>query len=149
MFNEKSFEEAAPKVDVIQSNKESAESFNDVMPPNLSAFMSRLFDYLELKQLQDRYQSELAIKKEVLLAAIKAQREVSIHHLDKSFDERKNNFEYLFKIADQAIESNNTEQLAAILSSITEIVKHSPFKQLPNSEQFRQALQNPNHKWQL
>ncbi|PSB05307.1 hypothetical protein C7B64_00240 [Merismopedia glauca CCAP 1448/3] len=72
-----------------------------------------------------------------------------MHHLDKSFDERKNNFEYLFKIADQAIESNNTEQLAAILSSITEIVKHSPFKQLPNSEQFRQALQNPNHKWQL
>ena len=68
-------------------------------------------------------------------------------YLDRSFDERAENFRALFAVVDNAIASGNNEQLALTLSSITEIAKSSPFKDLANLASVRAALDNPDHEW--
>ena len=68
-------------------------------------------------------------------------------YLDRSFDERAENFRALFSVVDKAIASGNNEQLALTLNSITEIAKSSPFKELANLASVRAALDDPDHEW--
>lgn len=68
-------------------------------------------------------------------------------YLNRSFDERSENFRFLFSVVDQAITAGNNEQLALALHSITEIAKSSPFKDLANLASVRAALDDPNHEW--
>nr|MCM0592242.1 hypothetical protein [Gloeotrichia echinulata DEX184] len=68
-------------------------------------------------------------------------------YLDRSFDQRAENFRALFAVVDSAIASGNNEQLALTLNAITEIAKFSPFKELANIASVRAALDDPNHEW--
>lgn len=81
------------------------------------------------------------------IAKINAQRDVLIAYLEHSFDERAENFRQLFNVVDQAMESNNNQQLALALYSITELAKSSPFKDLANLTSVRAALDDPDHEW--
>ncbi len=62
------------------------------------------------------------------LEEIKAKKEMFMAYLDKSFDERKGNFERLFGILDRAIDRNDPDTAAQALASITELGKSSPFR---------------------
>ncbi|WP_235018513.1 hypothetical protein [Tolypothrix sp. NIES-4075] len=75
------------------------------------------------------------------------QRDLLIAYLDRYADERAENFRALFKVVDSAIASNNNEQLALTLNSITQIAKSSPFRELANLTSVRAALDDPDHKW--
>ncbi|MBE9018231.1 hypothetical protein IQ272_19180 [Chroococcidiopsidales cyanobacterium LEGE 13417] len=68
-------------------------------------------------------------------------------YLNRSFDERAENFRALFNVVDRAIITGNNEQLEVALHSITEIAKSSPFKELANLASVKAALDDPNHKW--
>ena len=68
-------------------------------------------------------------------------------YLDRSFDERAENFRALFAVVDKAIASGNNDQLALTLNSIIEIAKSSPFKDLANLASVRSALDDPDHEW--
>jgi hypothetical protein len=70
-------------------------------------------------------------------------------YLDRSFDERAENFRALFSVVDQALASGNNDQLALTLNSITEVAKSSPFKDLANLASFQAALDDPNHVWEF
>jgi hypothetical protein len=83
------------------------------------------------------------------LAKIQAQRDLLMEYLDRSFDERSENFRSLFGIVDQAIISGNNEQLAIALNTMTEIAKSSPFKELSNLTSVRQALNDSEHEWKF
>lgn len=80
-------------------------------------------------------------------AKINTQRDLLMAYLDRYADERAENFRALFKVVDSAIASNNNEQLALTLNSITEIAKSSPFKELANLTSVRAALDDPDHEW--
>ena len=81
------------------------------------------------------------------IAKINAQRDSLMAYLDRSFDERAENFRALFSVVDKAMSSRNNEQLALALNSITEIAKSSPFKELANLASVRAALDDPDHEW--
>ncbi|NLG10097.1 MAG: hypothetical protein GX562_00990 [Coriobacteriaceae bacterium] len=68
-------------------------------------------------------------------------------YLDKSFDERKENFHALFSVVDDALEKNNMQQLAMSLESIIKLAEASPFKDLETIEATAAALTDPDHKW--
>jgi hypothetical protein len=78
-----------------------------------------------------------------------SQRELLLDYLDRSFDERKENFQNLFSVVDQSIQSGNTEQLGLALAAITELAKSSPFKDLANLNTVQANLQDPNHEWKF
>ncbi|WP_199302452.1 hypothetical protein [Coleofasciculus sp. FACHB-129] len=81
------------------------------------------------------------------IAKINAQRDLLMAYLDRSFDERAENFRALFGVVDRAITAGNNEQLALALNSITEIAKSSPFKDLANLASVKVALNDPDHEW--
>jgi hypothetical protein len=81
------------------------------------------------------------------LAKIQANRDVLIKYLENSFDERANNFRFLFEKVDQAIAQGDNNQLTLALHSITEIAKSSPFKDFANLQSVTAALDDPDHEW--
>jgi hypothetical protein len=81
------------------------------------------------------------------ITQIKAQRDILIKYLERSFDERTENFRILFSIVDQAMRDGNNEQLGAALDSITKIAQSSPFKDLADLASVRAALDDPEHEW--
>ncbi len=81
------------------------------------------------------------------IAQIKAQRDFLIDYLNRSFDERSENFAALFDIVAQAMADDNNAQLGAALHSITELAKSSPFKDLADLASVRAALDDPDHEW--
>jgi hypothetical protein len=80
---------------------------------------------------------------------IEAQRDALIKYLELSVDERSQNFCCLFEKVDNAIANGDNNQLNAVLCSITEIAKSSPFKDLTDLASVRTALNDPDHNWEF
>ena len=81
------------------------------------------------------------------IAQIKAQRDFLIDYLNRSFDERFENFAALFGIVAQAMAEGNNAQIGSALHSITELAKSSPFKDLGDLASVKAALDDPDHEW--
>ncbi|WP_341733692.1 hypothetical protein [Microcoleus sp. EPA2] len=108
--------------------------------------------YAEYKQIAEQERTkrrEIKAWEKESLAKIKAQRDLLMEYLDRSFDERSQNFNQLFDVVDRAIASGNNEQLGLALDSITELAKSSPFKELANLYSVQAALADPNHEWKF
>ncbi|MEG3880589.1 hypothetical protein QT972_24825 [Microcoleus sp. herbarium7] len=81
------------------------------------------------------------------IADIQSKRDAFIDYLECSFDERANNFKFLFEKVDEAIAIGDNNQLALAMTSITEIAKSSPFKDLANLTSVKAALDDPDDEW--
>jgi hypothetical protein len=68
-------------------------------------------------------------------------------YLDKSFDERRENFQKLFSVVDDALEKDNMQELAMSLEGIIKLAESSPFKDLQTIEATAAALTDPDHEW--
>ncbi|UKO99198.1 hypothetical protein [Nostoc sp. UHCC 0870] len=113
----------------------------------LQQMVTAYTDYLIIAEQEQTKRREIDAWKRETITKINAQRELLMAYLDRSFDERAENFRLLFAVVDSAISSGNNEQLALTLNSITEIAKSSPFKDLANLASVRAALNDPNHEW--
>jgi len=98
-------------------------------------------------EVQKTKRKEIEAKRDIIVSNIQSQKEIILAYLDKSFDERKENFAKLFEVVDNAMESNNLKQLAMGLDSINKLATSSPFKELANIETTRKALEDKNHVW--
>ncbi|BDA66517.1 hypothetical protein CAL7716_006830 [Calothrix sp. PCC 7716] len=83
------------------------------------------------------------------ITQIQAQRDALIKYLELSFDERSQNFRFLFEKVDNAIASGDNNQLNLALHSIVEIAKSSPFKDFADLATVRAALDDPDHNWEF
>ena len=113
----------------------------------LQQIVSAYTDYLKIAEQERTKRREIEAWEKETIAKIDATRDLLMKYLDRSFDERADNFRALFDIVDRAIAVDNNEQLALALHSITEIAKSSPFKELANLASVRKALDDPNHEW--
>jgi ribonucleotide reductase alpha subunit len=122
---------------------------NEVMNPAeyLQQMVSTYTDYLKIAEQEQTKRREIEAWENETITKINAQRELLMAYLDRSFDERAENFRALFAVVDSAIASGNNDQLALTLNSITEIAKSSPFKDLANLASVRAALDDPDHEW--
>ncbi|MBC1222395.1 hypothetical protein GNF10_04190 [Nostoc sp. UCD121] len=113
----------------------------------LQQMVSAYSEYKIIAQQEQTKRQEIETWEKETITKINAQRELLMAYLDRSFDERAENFRALFAVVDNAIASGNNEQLALTLNSITEIAKSSPFKDLANLASVRAALDDPDHEW--
>jgi ribonucleotide reductase alpha subunit len=114
---------------------------------SLQQIVSAYTDYLTIAEQEQTKRREIEACEKETIAKINATRDLLMKYLDRSFDERAENFRALFTVVDRAIAADNNEQLALALDSITEIAKSSPFKELANLASVRKALDDPNHEW--
>ena len=122
---------------------------NEVVNPAecLQQMVSAYTEYMKVAQQEQTKRREIDTWEQTTIAKISAQRNLLMAYLDRSFDERAENFRSLFCVVDQALTAGNNEQLALALNSITEIAKSSPFKDLANLASVQAALDDPDHEW--
>lgn len=89
----------------------------------------------------------IAAERDIAIANIRAQQELLQNYLDRSFDERAENFNKLFTIVDNALETSNMTALAMGLESVVKLATSSPFKDLRTVEATAAALTDPDHEW--
>ena len=133
----------------------SVQKIKNFVLPNLNPaeslqqMVSAYTEYLTIAEQEKTKRRDIEAWEKEAIARINAQRDLVITYLDRSFDERAENFRSLFGVVDNALCEGDNEQLAIALNSITEIAKSSPFKDLANLTSFRAALNDPNHVWEF
>lgn len=100
-------------------------------------------------EVQKTKRKEIEAERDRYISKINAQKEVMLAYLDKSFDERKENFDKLFQIVDHALATNNIQALAMGLDSINQLAASSPFKDLATLESTQKALEDKDHIWDI
>ncbi|MEH2299197.1 MAG: hypothetical protein V7K88_09180 [Nostoc sp.] len=113
----------------------------------LQQMVSAYTEYKIIAEQEQTNRRDIDAWEKETITKINAQRDLLMAYLDRSFDERAENFRALFAVVDNAIASGNNDQLALTLNSITEIAKSSPFKDLANLASVRAALDDPDHEW--
>lgn len=138
---------AIPKKVILQVGKKTTAPTQilNAVETLINAYQCYM-DYLKTAEQEITKREAIQAWKEVELARINATREILITHLESSFDERKNNFQELFKKLDTAIEKEDAQLIGNTLSVIVEIAKSNPFCQLAENNFIREALGDPNKK---
>lgn len=106
-------------------------------------------EYQRVVQEERTKRQEIAAWEKTLLAEIERRRDVMVQFLDQSFNERAENFKDFFALADQAILSGDNDQLSAVLDSIVDLAKASPFKDLADLAKIEAALDDSEHTWEF
>jgi thioredoxin-like negative regulator of GroEL len=127
---------------------------NGLIPPlNPAVCFSQLVnayaDYQRVVQEERTYRREIAAWEKATLATIEQRRAVMMQFLNRTFDERAETFRNLFALADQAIAAGDNDQLAAVLISLVDLAKTSPFNDLANLAKVEAALDSPDHSWEF
>ena len=94
---------------------------------------------------QTRIQQEARVEVE----RIHAVRDVVLDYLDRSFDERRENFRQLFERFDAAVQSGNGQLAGTVLESVVKLAESSPFKALKDVAAAREALGEKGKEWQF
>jgi ribonucleotide reductase alpha subunit len=115
----------------------------------LQQIVSAYTEYKIIAEQEQTKRREIEAWEKLTIAKINAQRDLLMAYLNRSFDERAENFRHLFCVVDRAIAADNNDQLALALHSITELAKSSPFKELANLASVRAALDDPDHEWEF
>jgi ribonucleotide reductase alpha subunit len=113
----------------------------------LQQIVSAYTEYKVIAQQERTKRREIEAWEKATVAQINAQRDLLMAYLDRSFDERAENFRSLFCVVEQAMASGNNEQLASALHCITEIASSCPFKEFASLASVRAALEDPNYEW--
>ncbi|MDJ0554943.1 MAG: hypothetical protein QNJ68_10955 [Microcoleaceae cyanobacterium MO_207.B10] len=116
---------------------------------SLERIVEAYSEYMKIAEEEQTKRRGIQAWEKTTITKIQAQRDLLMEYLERSFDERANNFSQMFDVVDRAIATGNNEQLALILDSITKLAQSSPFKDLANLSSVRAALDDPDHEWQF
>jgi hypothetical protein len=106
-------------------------------------------EYSKIAEEETTKRREIDAQEKITLAEVQSKRDFLVGYLERSFDERANNFQSLFKAVDQAMLSGDNQQLSLVLHSIVELAQSSPFKDLADLSTVKTALADPDHVWEL
>jgi|LSQX01.1.fsa_nt_gb predicted RNase H-like nuclease (RuvC/YqgF family) len=85
----------------------------------------------------------------VQIESIRSQREVIITFLEKTFEERHENFRNLFDRLDDALDNDNLEATKLVLCTLVHYAKSSPFDALRDAVSAHEALQDKSTIWEF
>jgi hypothetical protein len=109
----------------------------------LEAIVGAYGDYKKVAGQETTKRKGIDAWRRVNLERIKTQREILLTYLERTFDERRANFEKYFEVMDSAIEAGQVEVVTKTLDSITQLAKTTPFKDIATVEQVRALLDAP------
>lgn len=115
----------------------------------LNTLVQAWHEYQTIAEQEKTKRRDLEAWEKVTVAEIKAQRDFFIKYIEKSFDERSENFKRLFHLVDQSLSSGDNQQLVLILEEITTLAQSSPFKAFSDLSTVKAALKDANHSWEF
>lgn len=123
----------------LKSPTQALELLNTII--NAYTKVERITETEKTKRYAIEQQSKVA------LAKIDAQKAVLMQYIEYTFAERKNIFDKLFNVVDDAIKKGDNQQLALGLKNMTDLATSNPFKDLISVEKVGNALEDKNHEW--
>lgn len=113
----------------------------------INKLISMAGEVSKFTEIQKTKRKDIEAKRDIIINEIQSQKEILLVYLEKSFDERKDNFSKLFNVVDDAIKNSNMQQLAIGLDSINKLAASSPFKALSDIQSTKNALTDKDHTW--
>lgn len=99
--------------------------------------------------IQKTEQERLRWSAQVEVERIHNVRDVLLQYLDRSFDERRANFDALFTRLDAAMAQGNHDAVALTLDAVVKLAQSSPFKDLADVAKAKAALKDKSREWEF
>jgi hypothetical protein len=110
--------------------------------------VDRVGEWVQLVQAETTKRVDIAAWERTTVEEIRAKQEVLITYLNRSFDERAENFRRLFDLLDKAI-ADRSDKVSELLGAITALAIKSPFADLKDVDAAARALKDPDHEWEI
>jgi len=111
--------------------------------------LSDVTDYLGLVETEKTKRLEIQSKYQVEVAKIEALKSSFETFLNRSFEERRQNFEQLFDAVRTSMNKGDMMSLEMSLSAVVELAKTSPLAEVKTLSSLRSAMEDPEHEFQL
>lgn len=105
-------------------------------------------EYLRVAEREQTTREQIRAQRDVALERIRTQKELWLSYLDRTFDERRVNFEKLFGSLDQAVETGDAALAQGALHTILELAKSSPLQVLSAADASR-MLKDPDAEFDV
>lgn len=106
-------------------------------------------DYAKVAEQESTKRRAIDAQERVALERIRTQREVLTQYLDRSFDERRENFDRLFDNLDEAVDKSDASAVGAMVGAIVRLAESSPFKDIADVAATRAALDDPDTEFEI
>ena len=106
-------------------------------------------DWRKIAKEEETKRQRISAEERMAIHQINAQRDILMAYLERSFDERRENFQQFFEILDRAIDKGDTANVATTLSSIVELAQSSPFKDIASVQAVRNVLADQNSEYEI
>ena len=105
-----------------------------------------VLDHARIAEEEATKRAEIAAARDVAVERMDATRQVISQYLERTFDERRGNFDRLFDVLDRAQADDDLEGMQLALTGILDLVKSSPFKDISS---FKKSFHDPDQVWEL
>lgn len=131
---------------VVKSGTAAAKSVAGI---DAMAALTELVNCVTVVQQERTKQQRLRTYAELEVARINAAEGVLLDYFERSFAERRQNFNELFERLDTAIANGDGEAANAVVRGIVDIARESPLANLGDLGAIRKALENESQVWEL
>jgi len=87
-------------------------------------------DYYQTREQETTKRTQISADLSRDLAELELARDVITSYMDRVFDERKGQFDQLFRVLDQAQSAGDTQAMSVTLDALVTLAQSSPFKGL-------------------
>lgn len=101
--------------------------------------VNNVTDYLKVAEQEETKRTEITAKRDVALAAIRAQRDTISELMKYTFQERAATLQKQFEVLDKAMAQGNAAIVDQSLKSMVAVIQSSPFKSI---QEMQQSLAN-------
>lgn len=106
-------------------------------------------DCVKAIEAEQTEQTRIDRRARVQIELIRERRELMVTFLNKTFAERRQNFQELFQRLDVALERDHLEGTKEVLAAITDLAKSSPFEALRDAASAHEGLKDKCVVWDL
>ena len=106
-------------------------------------------DWKKIAKEEGTKRHEISSEERKAIHQINVQRDLLMTHLERSFDERRENFRQFFDSLDRAIGKGDTVTVAATLASIVELAQSSPFKDIASVQAVREVIADQDTVYEI
>jgi hypothetical protein len=100
--------------------------FARLPPADALALLKAYGEYKKTVETETTARVDIAARHDVELQSIQAVRDLCREYLDRAFDERRRNFDELFRVLDAAVRSGEPGNVTPVAAAIADIAKSSP-----------------------
>lgn len=111
--------------------------------------VSDITNMINMIQQETTKREAIRANRDVIIEKTRAFREVMLVVMDKTFDERRQLFDGYFARLDKAMDNNDTNMVAGILSNMVDLAKNGPIKDLIDVAATQKALKDPDTVWEF